>query len=143
MDERPDIRQQPEGCTDEPQSAGDPHTAPGGELLFLALAAGRELSKLAGLELRLAVDSALRMAVLVVVALMLVLLAWLALAGLVASLVYSYLGSLEPAIAAFLLCQLLGLAAARGAWRYYRRCLSMPHTREQLVGIVGLLRQGT
>ncbi|MAT91468.1 MAG: hypothetical protein CME59_02595 [Halioglobus sp.] len=141
MDQRGEPRPQ-EASRPAPQRDDHPGDGAASAVLSLALATVRELSHLAGAELRLAADSALRMALLFIAALLLAALAWLALAGLVAALAYQYLGSPVPAIAAFLLCQLLALGAARSAWCRYRRYLSMPHTREQLAALLGMLRQG-
>ena len=101
MDQRGEPRPQ-EASRPAPQRDDHPGDGAASAVLSLALATVRELSHLAGAELRLAADSALRMALLFIAALLLAALAWLALAGLVAALAYQYLGSPVPAIAAFL-----------------------------------------
>lgn len=101
------------------------------------LAAGRQLSELLQLELKLAVGDGLRLLGVVLVMLPLVILAWLGLSVLLAWLAFLGSGSVGLGLAGFLVVQLLALLLLWRAARVFQRSLGLPATRRQLRALTG------
>ncbi|MFA5495526.1 MAG: hypothetical protein WC247_12170 [Porticoccaceae bacterium] len=112
------------------------------EWLEQAVAAGGTLSRLAALELRLAVASSGRLLVLALVILPLVVFAWLGLSVLLGWLAFQYSLSVSVGLGTFLGVQLAALAALGWGCLRYRRRLSLPATRRHLQAFREGLQRG-
>lgn len=100
-------------------------------------AAGADFAELFALEVRLAVGDARRLLVLMLVAVPLLLFAWLGFSTLVAWLVGEYRSSVAWGIGTFLAIQLLSLGALVCLWQRYKQSLKLPLTRQYLQAFLG------
>lgn len=108
-----------------------------------AVAAGGTLSRLAVLELRLAVASSGRLVLLGLIILPLVVFAWLGLSILLGWLAYQYGQSVTVGLGTFLGVQLAALVALGWGCRRYRKRMSMSATRRHLQAFREGLQDGT
>lgn len=102
-----------------------------------AAAAGADFAELFSLEVRLAVGDARRLLVLMLMAVPLLLLAWLGFSTLIAWLVGEYRSSVAWGIGTFLGIQLVSLGALACLWQRYKQSLKLPLTRQYLQAFMG------
>lgn len=95
-------------------------------------AAGTDISRLLLLELRLAMGDSRRLLLLALLAMPVLLLAWIGVCVLLSWLIYQFSVSVTLALAGFILIQLAALAGIRAAVGYYRKSLRLPLTRKHL-----------
>lgn len=112
------------------------------DLLQQAAAAGSALSKLAMLELRLALADGRRLILLTLLILPLLVLAWMGLSVLLGWLAYQYSQSVTLGLGMFLAVQLITLATLLAVCRRYRKSLSLPVTRRHLQSYLEGSRNG-
>lgn len=105
--------------------------------LTQAAAAGADFAELFALEVRLAVGDARRLLMLAMIAIPLLLFAWLGFSVLIAWLVGEYLTSVIWGLAAFLGIQLIVLGSLVCLWQRYKRSLKLPLTRQYLHAFMG------
>lgn len=105
------------------------------EWLAQAAQATGDLSRLALLELRLAVGDSGRLVILSLVMIPVFLLAWTGLSVLLAWSAFAWLGSVALAIGVFTGLQVVILGVLLMYWRKYARSLSLPVTSKRLQAI--------
>lgn len=108
-----------------------------------AAVAGGTLSRLAVLELRLALSDSKRLLILGLAMVPLIVLAWIGFAVLLAWLAYEQSQLVSLGLLTFVVVQLLALAILFKACKVYRRSLSLPATRSHLQAFVEGTQRGT
>ncbi len=107
-------------------------------LLKQAQAIGSGLGQLLARELQLALGDMRRLCGLFLLALPLVMLAWLGFAVLIAWVVGDYSQSVPIGLFTFVLLQLAGLLCIQQLWRRYVRSLTLPLTRQHLQSLLAV-----
>ena len=100
-------------------------------------AIGRDILQLLQLELRLAITDSKRLFILALVFIPILMLTWISFTLLLAWMVYLLNTSIMQGLLTFFISQTLALLGICTSWKYYKKSLSLPLTREHIKHIVG------
>jgi len=140
---RPDISANPPPEPEAPVGSGGSEIKAWLDWAQQLTVAGGTLSKLALLELRLAVGDSGRLFAVGLLMLPLLFLAWIGLSVLLAWLAYLAVLSVTVALITFLLIQVVALIGLLMACKQYRKSLSLPATRRNLQNFMERARDGS